>query len=887
MCKLIEKKLGLSIDLKTFFRNSTAELLANEIGQFEKCENNKFIHADEKERYMMSPSQRRVYTVCAMDNTRIVYNMPMYVAMKGKLDFERLDKAINTLVARHEILRTCFEIRNGQFYQKILSEVVIKCEMEKNDCIKSVSDMVANFVKPFDLEHLPLVRIKVIETAEITYLLFDMHHIISDGVSMNLFISEFCSLYNGKELEPVEYQYKDYTEWSLKRDLNEQKDYWMQYYRNLPEPLNFPLDNKRTATRSYEGDEVIFTIDYNQKEKICEFTQVYNFTEYMFFIASLMITLSKYSGQEEIVIGSPVSGRVRVELETIMGMFVNTLAIKGNVQQDKSVLCFLNEVKTDCVNALQNQEYPFEKLVEELEIRHDSSRNPLFDVMLVFQNNDMQEVALNGIEILGVKEIGAMAKADITVVVIPTKDEYILKIEYSKELFNKETIHFFGTHLLHAMSEIVSSPQKLLKDVSLIDSVEEKKLLDEFNATANYYDEDATIQQLFEQTAFKYPNNIAISCGDMQYTYGDLNHRANYVAHVLMKQGIKKGDFVAIVGERSAEMIIGLLGVLKAGAAYIPIDCDYPIERIEYMINDSKPKLILTASNFVYNGSCQVISLQTDLPYDVIYENMESQSEAHDLAYCIYTSGTTGVPKGVLIEHYGVANLREYFIQKQEVTEDDRVLQFASIAFDAMVSEIAMSILIGGTLCIIDEGARKDIEGFEQFLHKNKISIAILPPTFLNIVQINGLRTVISAGSACTKALVEKNKDICVYSNDYGPTEITVCATYWKHNAFDLVPDRIPIGRPINNKHVYIFNGDSLCGIGMPGELCVSGVGLARGYLNQEELTKAKFTINPVNGERMYRTGDLARWQEDGNIEFLGRIDDQVKIRGYRVELGE
>lgn len=475
----------------------------------------------------------------------------------------------------------------------------------------------------------------------------------------------------------------------LNRDFSKQKEYWVNEFSDEIPSLDMPVDFKRPSKQSYNGKNLSMDLSENIKKSINDIALKTGATQYMVMLSALMIMLSRYSRQEKIVIGSPVSGRVRKETEDMVGVFVNTLAI-------------------------------------------------------------------------------------------------------------------------------------------------------------------------------------------------------NRLAHRLISDGIKPNDFVVIIATRSLEMIVGILGVLKSGGAYVPIDAGLPKSRISYMVEDCKPKQILLAkTSLPFKTNIPTKNLMDENVYSDITTNPIKISNSNDLAYCIYTSGTTGKPKGVLIEHYGVANLVKYFINVHNVTYKDNVLQFASFSFDAMISEISMSLFTGATMYIISEKCKKDISEFEAYLQENKISIAILPPQFLSIIKLKGLRTIITAGSETRSELVIQNKHIPVYSNDYGPTEATVCATYWKHKSSDEVPNKIPIGKPINNKKIYILDGNQLCGIGVPGELCIAGVGLARGYLNRPELTNAKFVSNPFGKGRMYRTGDLAKWLPDGNIQYMGRIDNQVKVRGFRIELGE
>ncbi|WP_303838803.1 amino acid adenylation domain-containing protein, partial [Ruminococcus flavefaciens] len=419
---------------------------------------------------------------------------------------------------------------------------------------------------------------------------------------------------------------------------------------------------------------------------------------------------------------------------------------------------------------------------------------------------------------------------------------------------------------------------------------EEKKLiLNDFNATETPYAKDKTISEIIEYYVQKTPDKTAVVFEDERLTYREFNEHLNSLAHNLRALGVKPNDFVALIADRSMEMFCGLYGIIKSGAAYVPIDPVYPKNRIDFILKDCAPKAVLlyTKAEIEIPEGIPVIDLSDRAIWNGRKDNPEIVNDPHDLAYTIFTSGTTGTPKGVLIEHYGVANLREYSIKAHGVGENDNVIQFASFAFDSSVAEMTMGPLCGSTMFIISEELRRDTKAFEAYIKDNHITFALLPPAFLNLLHLEGLRTITTAGSETSRALVEKNRHIPVYSNDYGPTEATVCTTYWKYDGTTELPERIPIGKPLPNKKVYILDQDKLCGIGMPGELCIAGEGLARGYHNRPELTAEKFVKNPFGEGRMYRSGDLARWLPDGNIEYLGRIDEQVKIRGFRIELGE
>ncbi|MBR5774080.1 MAG: amino acid adenylation domain-containing protein, partial [Clostridia bacterium] len=405
-----------------------------------------------------------------------------------------------------------------------------------------------------------------------------------------------------------------------------------------------------------------------------------------------------------------------------------------------------------------------------------------------------------------------------------------------------------------------------------------------FNDTALSYPKDKTIVELFEEQVENAPDKIAVICDEQKLTYAELNEKANQLAHRLRSMGIKQDEFVAILTGRRTETVTGIFAVLKSGGAYVPVDPGYPSERIEYMLSDSKPKCILTVgASLPFETEIPVIDIADNSIYTGNAENPERINKPTDLAYVIYTSGTTGKPKGVMVEHHGVVNLKQYFVNAYDITPDDVVLQFANFVFDASVWELNMALLNGATCAISTNNT--DIAELERFFKNTGITVATLPPNFFIQTNLDKMRLLITAGSASSKEIVKKC-DGFRYVNAYGPTETTVCATHWEYEG-GAVPNNVPIGKPISNFQVYILDGTNLCGIGIPGELCVAGAGIARGYLNRPELTAEKFIDNPFGEGKLYRTGDLARWLPDGNIEYLGRIDEQVKIRGFRIELGE
>ncbi len=884
----IEAKTGVRLPLKTIFTAPTVKLLAKEVEGAKAKEYIPIPQAEEKEIYPMSSAQKRLYLINQIDDAGITYNMPAGLEIQGRFDFDRMKSALEQLTARHEALRTSFHSEDGEAVQKIAKEVRVELEYEEWTDRKE-ENLLSGFVRPFDLGKAPLMRAKAVKTAEDkTILMFDMHHIISDGMSISILTKELSMLYNGEQLKPLHVQYKDYSEWMRTRDLSEQKMYWQGVFKEPAPVLDLPLDHLRPQTQSYAGSIINGMLTAKQKKAVDKLCRKTGATAYMVLLSTMMILLGKYSRQEDIVVGSPISGRTHKDTEPMMGMFVNTLAMRGYPKGDKKYLDFLKEVRESALKVYENQEYPFEELVESVEIQRDLSRNPLFDVMFVLQNNEQANLEMNGLKMAGMESEHTIAKFDLTLGMSEAEDGYAMNWEYCTDLFEQGSVERMMKHFSHLVDELTANPEGKISELSMLDEEEKRLVVETFNDTAAEYPSGKTVVELFEEQAKKTPDNIAVVFEEEKMTYRELNEKANQLAYKLRKLGVEPDDKVAILTQRSIEMIIGILGIIKAGGAYVPIDPDCPEERIRYMLENSQPKAVLLGKmELPTKTGIPVINLFDKGVYAGETKNPKHVNTPNDLIYIIYTSGTTGKPKGVMIEHAGVVNLREYFIKNHALTASDVVLQFASISFDATVSEMAMSLLLGIRLCLCPEDVQRDTKLFEQYVARHNITIAVLPPQYLTQIDIRHFRTIITAGSETNQELVCTNSKHMKYSNDYGPTEVTVCATHWACNPGEQVPERVPIGKPIVNKQVYIMNGNNLCGIGIPGELCIAGVGLARGYLNLPELTAEKFVENPFGNGRMYCTGDLARWLPDGNIEYLGRIDEQVKIRGFRIELGE
>ncbi|WP_088547271.1 non-ribosomal peptide synthetase [Paenibacillus aquistagni] len=853
--------------------------------------------------YEMSSTQKRLYLIHQLQENSLAYNIPMMYEADGDLDIERLRSALQQLCHQHELLRTYFTQIEDQFVQIVEDEVSLVLEEGHPAADVTRSSLVEDFVRPFDLAKAPLMRAKLIHAEDgKSLLLMDIHHIIYDEGSASVLMNDLTRLYNGESLEPLAIQYKDYSAWANSRDFSEQEAYWLERFQEDTSVLNIKTDYPRPKTQSYEGSSVMTELSPMLKPLVGDLAKKTGATEYMILLSVFMLLLSRYSRQAELIVGTPIAGRTHADTYDMLGMFVNTLAIKGEIKAEQSFESFVHDLKEQCMLAYENQDYPFEQLVEKVAIDRDLSRHPLFDVMFVMQNHEAQALSLGGTKLQAVHIDSIASTFDLTVSVEPQGEGYALKWEYCTALFKKETIERMSRHyeqfLLHALNE----PHLNLDELSYVSQEERDIVVQSFNATDGFYPADKTLIQLFEEQVERTPNQIAVQFEKETLTYRELNDRANAMGQVLSDLGVKPDSIVALITGRSIEMIVGIFSILKAGGSYLPIDPAHPLERIRYMLTDSQAVAVLLGP-----GSDPVAPelqehMQIDLRYTIgsIQVNPSPAAEPHHLAYVIYTSGTTGLPKAVMVEHRNVVNLSTWQIEYGQYQSGSMMIQKTTFVFDGSAWEIFPALLAGCTLQLLNEEQNQDPAALMKLLPNRQI--ALIPSNYRALLdyaetnqaacELKALERLYLAAEPITSELLEKHARITGTGYDnihnlYGPTEATVTATAYRLDR-EGNGDSVPIGKPVLNTQVYILNAMELCGIGVPGELCIGGAGVARGYWNQPQLTAEKFVANPYRqGERMYRTGDLARWLPDGNLEYLGRIGEQVKIRGYRIELGE
>ncbi len=893
----INKELNVSVPLREMFKTPTIKGLAIYIEGTKQSIYSRIEPAEEKEYYPLSSAQKRMYALQQLEQNSISYNMPMVMSLEGELDKTKFEEAFDKLIQRHEALRTSFEVIDGEPVQVVHKEVSFKIEYTEEDKEKA-REIVAVFVKTFDLSKAPLLRVALTKINEKEHvLMLDMNHIISDGVSMGILTKEFIELYDGKELAELRIQYKDFAAWQNELfksgRIQKQEEYWLKAFEGELPVLNMPADHQRSSVQSFDGDNINFELNEELTNKLKQVAKETGSTMYMVLLSACNVLLSKYSGQEDIVVGSPISGRPHADLENIMGMFVNTLAMRNYPKSSKTFKEFLAEVKANSLQAFENQDYQFEELIDKLNITRDISRNPLFDVMFSMQNVDTGEQQIEGLKFKPYEINNNIAKFDITITAIELNKTIGINLNYCKKLFNKQTIENMSKHLTNILNSIVNDTNLMISKVEMLSEEEKHQVLMDFNNTEADYPREKTIDQLFEEQVYKTPDKIAVEYENTKLTYKELNIKANQLAMILQNKGVEADSIVGIMIDRSLDMIVGIMAILKAGGAYLPIDPEYPKDRIEYMLSDSNTKILLTQSNLTrdveFEGETIIIE---DILYNTECINAKKINKATDLAYIIYTSGSTGKPKGVMIEHKSVINLAYSQISQFKVDEKDRILQFSTICFDASIEQIFIALLSGAALVLINKDTLLNVEAFEEYLIEHEVTHVNAVPAFLKNINYRKeykIKRVVSGGDICPVDLANYWSEHCDFYNEYGPTETTVtCARRLLKNKAE-VSKSLSIGQPINNVKAYILDkNNNIQPVGIPGELYISGAGLARGYLNRAELTTEKFVNNPFETDaKMYKTGDLARWLPDGNIEFLGRIDSQVKVRGFRIELGE
>ncbi len=871
----------------------------------------------------LSFAQQRLWFLHQLDPENVAYNMPIALRLIGDVDQSALEKSFHELIRRHEILRTCFPFRNDTPLQEIACELKINIENidlralppeERETTAQKVAR--ADATTPFDLAKLPLLRVKLLWLAQREYVLFlNTHHIVTDAWSAAIMIREIRHSYyafscgHSISIEELKIQYVDFAAWQRQMltgsILDELVAYWKKQLNGIA-ALDLPTDRQRPATMRYQGANTRLAVPGTLVDKLRELARSQEATLYMVLLATFQALLNRYSGQSDITVGSPIAGRRLHELEKLIGFFVNTLVMRATLTPEMSFRDLVRQVKDTTLEAHRYQDLPFDRLVEILQPDRHLSHTPIFHVMFALQNAEQEQLQLPGLD-LRPFDLGSTTavKFDLLLDLIDDKAGLQGELSYSTELFDHSTINLLIEHYLTLLESIVEKPDQRISRISLLNTVERRQVVELWNDTEIAFAAGETIPHLIEAQVLRTPNAVAVIAGQIHLTYLELNEKSNRLGNYLISLGIKPESRVGVYLERSAEMVISLLAILKAGGVYVPLDRDNPPERLRYLVNDARIGIVVTdsklAGHFPSSGvKCVRVDLDTEEFMKCLPSNPEGVIDKDSLAYVIYTSGSTGRPKGAMNSHKGVCNRLQWMPAEYQMQSSEVFLQKTPFSFDVSVWEIFTPLIMGAKLVLATPGGHRDPFYLAEVIANEKISTIHFVPSMLAAFLGSGaalhcggsLKRIMCSGEALTLPLAKA----CLTSlpiqlnNLYGPTETGIEVSYWKCSSKEGDLKRVTIGRPIANTRLYVL-GEELepVPVGVRGELYIGGRGVGRGYLNQPGLTAEKFVPNPFcgRGERMYRTGDLVRWLADGTVEFLGRIDQQVKIRGNRIELQE
>ncbi|GEC88669.1 amino acid adenylation domain-containing protein [Brevibacillus brevis] len=887
----------------------------------------------------LSYSQERVWFLEQLSSNNLAYIFQATMKVRGMLDIPILNQCFTEIVRRHEIFRTVFLEKNGRPYQVIYEPFDVKLpvidvsHVPESDRAREVQRLIrAEIKKPIDISQLPLARWLVYKISDReSVILFVEHHLIHDGWSFRKFLKELFTLYSAylenkpSPLAELQIQFADYCVWQnemFKRGKeNKQLTYWKNLLNGANGILELPTDRPRPVNQTFNGNMFTHLIPEELYLQLRDYCMKTNTTLFMVMMAAFQTLLHRYSNQEDIIVGSGIANRRWKDTEDLIGMFVNNIVIRTQFTDQMTFQDALQAVKMSALEAYENQEIPFDQVVDELKLKRDQSRNPVFQVMFSFQDTKVTHLPVSDLDIQLTEGISnGSAKFDINVVVtnhselshsLLTKEEYgsiSLDWEYNTDLYDESTMRRMIEHYIELLKSVLTHSDQTLHSMPMLTVSEQNQILQKWNDTSVAFADQKTIHQIFEEQAEQTPEQIAVIFENEQWTYRQINHRANFLARKLRNLGVKPDTLVGLMTERSPDMMIGILGILKAGGAYMPMDTMAPKERLSYILQDSDTKVVVMQEKFRtsidFNGP--VLYFGENMPeQEVECDNLEPVAYSTNLAYVIYTSGSTGAPKGVMVEHRSVVNRMNWMVHRYPLGEHDTIMQKTPYCFDVSVTELVLWFFTGSKLCFLAPYAEKDPELIVKTVAKHQITYIHFVPSMLSIFldhlesndcadEIKSLQRVYTTGEALTAEQVQRfhrliqQRNQTTLHNLYGPTETTIEVTYYDCHADSTV---IPIGKPIDNTQAYIINKEChLQPVGVMGELVIGGVGLARGYVGKPELTAERFIPNPygrLSEEKMYRTGDYARWMPDGNIEYMGRMDNQVKIRGYRIELGE
>ncbi|KAA3617207.1 MAG: amino acid adenylation domain-containing protein [Calditrichaeota bacterium] len=872
-------------------------------------------------KFPLSYSQQRLWFLDQLEPGSPLYNICSPILIKGNLNKDALKSALCEIIKRHEVLRTTFTNEGKEPYQIVQQafepDIDIVSESNNNDIQQLIFE---ESIKPFDLNNGPLLRVKQIQISDDkNIIILTLHHIVSDNWSTGILIHEIMQLYPALanedkiSLAELPVQYADFSSWQRKwlsgKTLQNQLDYWEKQLAGIPPILEMPSDFPRPAVQTFNGDNLLFDLDIESVQNIKQLCEKFDITPFMALLSVFQIMLFKYSGQNDFCIGSPIANRNRSETESLIGFFINTLVLRADLSGNPKISELLKRVKETTIGAIDHQDLPFETLVEKLDPKRDMSHTPLFQVMFVLNNAPVETLKLPELEVSLVELDNKTSKFDLIFNFTENGDLLNGKVEFNTDVFKAETISQMIGHFKQTLTQLLKNTSQTVSEISLLEEDERNLVLNQWASSERTSNATKLIPEMIDENLTENADKIALQIADQNITYKDLLKKSNSLATFLVNEKkIQPGDIVAVLANRSAEMIYGMLGVMKAGATYLPLDASYPQDRLQYMIDDSNAKLLLTKSDL---DIASKLEISEKIIFKNIPENNEvvNQAKPNSPAYIIYTSGSTGNPKGVLVAHQTIADHCLDMARHYNLTSKKNVLQFAALNFDASLEQILPTLISGATLVLRDDEVWPAAD-FMAYVNKYNLNVINLPTAYWNQLteylsskeQIqnlisHNLELVIIGGDTMKLSTLKKWYSTILGStrllNAYGPTEAVITASTFEISK-DLIKEKlyssIPIGKACANRKFYILDENgSPVPPGFPGELHITGDALAIGYHNLEETTKEKFVQNPFSDkqEKMYKTGDKVCFSSDGNLEFLGRVDEQVKIRGFRIEPGE
>jgi amino acid adenylation domain-containing protein len=866
--------------------------------------------------YPVSHAQRRLWVVDQMVGSEVgAYNIPITLALTGNLDRVALRRALQTVIERHESLRTSFVASDGRLRQIIhetielpWSEVDLRGRPDAEREARRIAAEHAH--RRFDLARGPLLRAGLVDLARDRHLLlFNIHHIVSDVVSLGVLVRELsicyaaCAAQRPPALEPLAIQYKDFAAWQNRRlagaAADRHRQYWLQKLSSPLPTLDLPADFVRPPLKTYACDVCRVAFDADLTGRLRQIGLGHGMTLFMVLVATVKLLLYRYTGQADIIVGIPLAGRDHPDLDGQIGCFVNTVALRDRFEDRDSFASALDRVRQTMLDAYEHQVYPFDQLVEELDLPRDMSRSPVFDVTVSLTNAEPTALRFGDMTVSPYADGFAAAKVDLSFDFSEAEGgELQLAIAYCTDLFRAERIERMAEHYRHLVGHALAHPEPSIARLPLMTPAEESRILFVFSGTERTLPPDETVVDLIERQARLAPAGIALRCGEYRLSYGEVNRRANQLARLMRSCGVGPEDRVGVFLDPSLEFVVGVLAILKAGCVYLPLDPANPPQRLAGMLEDARPPVILTdtalADRLPAMPECQPLIWDEGLAAAVADQPNDDPRRAagqEHAAYVIFTSGSTGRPKAAVLLHRGLVNVAREQALMFGPGPGDRVLQFAALGFDASLFELVMALASGATLCLARRDQLLPGSALLATLEREEISIVTLPPSALAALPdaaLPKLRIVAAAGEACSAELVRRWAPGRAFFNLYGPTEATIWAS-----AVRCHPDGGPptLGRPIGDTRFYVLDRHlQPVPVGVPGELCIAGAGLARHYLNHSDLTAERFVADPFGdmpGARIYRTGDRVRWLADGSVDYVGRIDQQIKLRGYRIEPGE